>query len=99
MIDSPKERVVKDQGEFRSGRGYVDQLFVLKQLVEKYREKRKELYAAFMYLQKVYDKVCGEGLWKVLHEYGVKDYFVRSMSNLYEWSEECGIFGNRIGEW
>ena len=50
-------------------------------------------------VRKVYDKVCGEGLWKVLHEYGVKDYFVRSMSNLYEWSEECGIFGNRIGEW
>ena len=40
------KQVVEEQGVFRSGRGYIDQIFVSKQLVQKYREKRKELYVA-----------------------------------------------------
>ena len=45
-------------GGFRSDRGYMDQILLFKQLVEKYREKRKELYVALMHLEKAYDKVC-----------------------------------------
>ena len=36
----------------------MDQILLFKQLVEKYREKRKELYVALMHLEKAYDKVC-----------------------------------------
>ena len=39
-----------------SDRGY--RIFLLKQLVEKDREKRKKLYVAFIDLEKSYDKVC-----------------------------------------
>ena len=40
-----------------SGKGCVDQAFVLKQMAEKERDKRKELYAAFVDLEKECDKV------------------------------------------
>ena len=53
VIESTKEQVAEEQGGFRSGRGCTDQIFVLKQLVEKYREKRKELQVAFKDLEKV----------------------------------------------
>ena len=46
VIESTKEQVVEEQGRFRSGRECVDQIFILNQLVEKYREKRKELHVA-----------------------------------------------------
>ena len=59
------------KGGFRSGKGCIDQIFVLKQLAEKYKEKRKELHAAFMDLEKAYYEVCREKLWRVLHECGV----------------------------
>ena len=36
MIESTKEQVVEEQGGFRSGRGCIDQIFVLKLLVEKH---------------------------------------------------------------
>ena len=57
--------------EFRTGWDCIDQIFVLNQLVEKRREKVKDVYVAFMYLEKACDEVCREELWRVLHEYGV----------------------------
>ena len=62
VIESVKEKVVEEQGGFRSTRGCIDQIFVLKKLVEKYRKKRKELHVAVMDLKKPYDKVCREAL-------------------------------------
>ena len=88
LMERTKSQVVEEQRGFRSGR-CIGQIFVLKQLVENYREKRKELHVAFMDLEKVYNKVCREELWRVLHECGVQGYLIRSMSSLYDGSQAC----------
>ena len=93
-----KEQVVEELGGLRSGRGCIDQIFVLRQLVEKYREKRKESHVAFMDLDKVYHKVFREELWRVLHECGVDGYLIRSMSSLYNGNRACVKLGSRVGE-
>ena len=98
VIENTKEQVAEEQGGFGSGRGCIDQLFVLKQLVEKYREKRKEFHVAFMDLEKPYEKVCKEELWRVLYECGVHGYLIRSMSSLYNGSRECVRLGSRAGK-
>ena len=69
MIERKKKEVAEEKRGFRSDRGCIDQIFVLKQSVEKNREKREELYVAFMDLEKVYDKACRE-----IHECGVDCY-------------------------
>ena len=71
----------------------------MKQLVEKYREKRKELHVAFMDQEKAYGKVCSENLWRVLNECGVDGYLIRSMSSLYNGSRACVGLGSRLGEY
>ena len=57
---------MEEQRGFKYGRGCIrcikDQIFVLKQLLDKCREKRKELHTAFIDLEKSYDKVCREAL-------------------------------------
>ena len=58
----------------RSGRRCISQIFVLKQLVEKYREKRKDLYFVFVDPEKAYDKVGREELWRVINKCGVDGY-------------------------
>ena len=52
VMESTKERVAEERERFRSDNGCKDQISVLKQLFEKYREKRKELYAAFIGMEK-----------------------------------------------
>ena len=58
----------EEQGGFREGRGCVDQVFTLRMIVEKFREKKKDLYMCFMDLEKAYDRVCREKMWLVLEE-------------------------------
>ena len=55
----------------------------MKQLVEKYRKTRKELYVAFIDLDKMYDKVCRKELWRVVYECVVDGHFIRSRNSLY----------------
>ena len=71
----------------------------MKQLVEKYREKRKELHVAFMDLEKECNKVCRERLWRGLHECGVDGHLISSMSSLYDGSKACVKLGSRLGEY
>ncbi len=57
LLEVTEQKVSEDQGGFRKGRGCVDQIFAVKRLVEGYLGKDKKLYAAFMDLEKAYDRV------------------------------------------
>ena len=46
-----------EQGEFRAGKGCVDQIFTLKQIREKAQEKQCRVYVGFMGLEKAYENV------------------------------------------
>ena len=59
------------QRGFRPGRSTTDQIFILKQIFEKYWKHGKDLFACFVDLEKAYDQVPRDKLWKVLQEYGV----------------------------
>ena len=58
------------QGGLRAGRGCVYQIFTLKQIGEKAREK-KVVYVGFMDLEKAYDGVNRETLWQVQRTFDV----------------------------
>ena len=50
--------------------------------MEKTIEKDKKMYMAFVDLEKAYDNVSREKLWKVLIEYGVKGKLLRAIQAL-----------------
>ena len=50
------------QGGFRSWRGCVNQIFILKQIGKYAREKNRRVYVRFMNLEKTYDRVNREAL-------------------------------------
>src|SRR5678815_5992993 len=73
----------EEQGAFRSGRGCVDQIFTLKQMIEKRQEKENKLYLGFMDLQQAYDRVNREALWQVLVIYGVGGRLLNGIKSMY----------------
>ena len=52
----------ESQCGFRSNRGTVDMIFVLRQIQEKCREQNVGLYSAFVDLTKAFDTVSRDGL-------------------------------------
>ena len=74
----------EEQGGFRKGKGCVDQIFVLRSIIEKYLERGRKVYAAFMDLEKAYDRVDREGMWRVLRIYGVDGELLRAVKSMYE---------------
>ena len=61
-----QENMPKSQCGFRSNRGTVDMIFVLRQIQEKCREQNMGLYASSVDLTKAFDTVSRDGLWKIL---------------------------------
>ena len=55
-----QENTPESQCGFRSNRGTVDMIFVLRQIQEKCREQNMGLYAAFVDLTKAFDTVSRE---------------------------------------
>ena len=61
----------EEQCGFRPGRSTVCMLFVVRRLQELGRRRRIPLYLCFIDLQKAYDSVDRELLWKVLARAGI----------------------------
>ena len=59
----------EEQGGFRGGKGCVDQIFTLKKIGEKAREKKCRVYVSFIDLGEAYDIVNREALRQVLKMY------------------------------
>ena len=87
------------QGGFRRGRGCVDQVFVVRQICEKYLMKGKEVFWAFMDLEKAYDRVDREGMWDILKVYGVGGRLFRAIKSFYNNSRACVRVGEGVSDW
>ena len=87
--ETTERKVGEEQGGFRRGKGCVDQVFALKQINEKYTESGKELYLAFMDLEKAYDSVDRAALWRVMEMYGVGGKLIKAVESMYEGGKAC----------
>ena len=61
----------ESQCGFRSGRGCMDAVFSVRQLVEKTFEHRQKTFCVFVDLRKAYDSVPRQALWLALLKLGV----------------------------
>ena len=69
---------------FRSERSTVDMLFVVRRLQELARRRRIPLYMCFVGLQKAYDSVDLELLWKVLARAGVPEEMITVIHQFHD---------------
>ena len=81
----PKPRLSELQMGFRPGRGCLDNLYILRELIldHKYNQNNKPLFFAFLDLRKAFDRVCREILWDRLFRKNVHGRFWRILRKLY----------------
>ena len=69
---------------FMPGRGTTDAIFIVRQLQEKYLNKKKELYFVFVDLEKAFDRVPREVMQWAMRKLGVEEWIVRVVMAMYE---------------
>ena len=59
----------------RPGKGTTDAIFIVRQVQERFMEKKEDLWMAFVDLEKAYVIVPREVVWWALRYLGVKEWF------------------------
>ena len=76
VIEAKVRRVCKIddmQFGFMTGKGTTDAIFIVRQIQEKYLAKHKDLWMAFVDLEKAFDRVPREVVWWALRSLGVDE--------------------------
>ena len=68
---------------FMTGKEITDAIFIVRQLQKKYLGKEKDLWMAFVDLEKAFDRVPREVVWWALKSLGVDEWIVSVIKSMY----------------
>ena len=77
----------------------MDQVFAVRQVCEKYLANGKNVFWAFMDLEKAYDTIDRHGMWQMLRVYGVRGKLLKAVQSFYVDSRARVLVGNDVSEW
>ena len=75
--------ISEEQFGFMPERGTVDAIFALRQTMEKYAEKQRDLHLVFIDLEKAYDRVPRQEVWRCMRVKGVSEKYVKVVQDMY----------------
>ena len=80
----------KEQAGFRRGRGTVDQIFILRNILEQANEWNATLYIHFVDFEKAFDSVHRVSLWTIMKKYGIPQKLIQMVKTLYQ-DFQCAV--------
>lgn len=82
--DDFRQNEEEEQSGFRAGRSCTDNVFCLKQIIEKRAAKNIETHITFVDLQKAYDTVPIRKLWETLEKSSINYTLICAVQELYK---------------
>nr|GEV85861.1 retrovirus-related Pol polyprotein LINE-1 [Tanacetum cinerariifolium] len=79
----------ENQFGFMPGRSTTEAIHMLRSLMEKYRERQRDLHMAFLDLEKAYDSVPRELVWRTLRDKGTPKRYSRVIKDMYGGEDPC----------
>jgi hypothetical protein len=76
--------VIENQFDFMPGRSTMGAIFLIRQLMEKYMEQKKDLHMVFIDLEKVYDKVTRNIMWQALQKHNISIKYITLIKDMYD---------------
>ncbi|KAE8713278.1 Protein PIR [Hibiscus syriacus] len=76
-------RVSENQFGFMPGKSTTEAIHLLRRLMEKYKGKNREFHMAFIDLEKAYDSVPRDTIWKTLEKRQIPTAYIRAIRDMY----------------
>ncbi|GJR81000.1 retrovirus-related pol polyprotein LINE-1 [Tanacetum coccineum] len=77
-------RVTENQFRFMPRRSTTDAIHLLRSLIEKYRERQRDLHMAFLNLEMDYNSIPRELVWRTLIDNGAPGRYLRVLRDMYK---------------
>jgi hypothetical protein len=77
------------QAGFRAGRSTTDQMFTLRQILDKFREYNLQTHHLFIDFKAAYDSVKRNELWQIMLEHGFPTKLIKLIRMTLEGSRSC----------
>ena len=94
-----EEVLGESQFGFREGRGTVDAIFVVRQIMEKAKEHQVDIHFHFIDFKAAFDTIWREALWKMLRAIGISSKIVNIIKNLYLDTKCAVVIDGQITNW
>ena len=77
-------KISENQFGFMLGRSTIEAIHLIRRFVEFYRDRKRDLYMVFIDLEKAYDRIPREILWRYLEKRGVSVEYMRVIKDMYD---------------
>ena len=89
----------QQQAGFRKGRSCSEQIFILRQIVEKCVEGNVNVLVNFVDFKKAFDSVQRPVVWNILAQYGIPEKIINIIKGMYAESRCAVRTEGKLGEW
>jgi hypothetical protein len=76
--------ITMNQFGFMPGRSTMEVIFLIRQVMERYMEQKKDLHMVFIDLEKAYDKIPRNLIWWALDKHKVPTKYVTLIKDMYD---------------
>ena len=94
-----EEHLSEEQCGFRSSRGTTDAIFIVRQVLEKAKERHIPIHWNFVDFKAAFDTVWRDALWKCLLSIGVEKNLIDLIKYMYDQTKCAVIVNGKVTEW
>ena len=84
---------------FHPNRRTVDAIFIVRQIIEKAKERKVNLHFNFIDFKSAFDTIWRKALWKMLAHIGINKKIIKILETLYENSKCAVTIDGKLTEW
>ncbi|KAL6563417.1 hypothetical protein OROGR_002376 [Orobanche gracilis] len=92
VVEGRVRRVVEiseNQFGFMPGRSTTEAIHLVRRLMEKFKKQRKDIHMVFIDLEKAYDSIPRDVIWRSLEERRVSSPYIRAIQDMYSQARTC----------
>ena len=98
-MNEAMDNILQQEQAGRKGRSYCEQIFTLRQIIEKVHARDRSLYISFVHFQKVFDSIHRMSLREILKCYGIPEKLRNIIKSFYDGGRSNVRINGLLSDW